>query len=93
MRDHHMNCKAAANRIKVGVPATIIHGGGEDSKGQMLIVFHTVQAFITTMDQLKLEMKAVDEVSSSALRCCSYHSERVHVCTCMVLCEHRFILI
>lgn len=57
-----MNCKAAANRIKVGVPATLIHGAGEDSKGQMLIVFHTVQAFITTMDQLKLEMKAVDEV-------------------------------
>jgi hypothetical protein len=33
----------------------------------MLIVFHTVQAFITTMDQLKLEMKAVDEVSSHHL--------------------------
>jgi hypothetical protein len=23
MRDHHMNCKAAANRIRVGVPATV----------------------------------------------------------------------
>lgn len=46
-----------------GVPASIEHnaGGGEE-KGKELHVFHVVQHFITTMDSLKLEMKAVDQL-------------------------------
>jgi ESCRT-I complex subunit VPS28 len=66
MRANDMNCTAAAQRLLVtGVPATVEHGGsstveiGADDK---LTVFHAVQAFITTMDQLKLNMCAVDEL-------------------------------
>mmetsp|Transcript_23273 Transcript_23273/g.32897 ORF Transcript_23273/g.32897 Transcript_23273/m.32897 type:complete len:217 (-) Transcript_23273:138-788(-) len=64
MRKYNMNCPAAANRFKVGVPATIYHGGSQSSedKGRDLHVFHAVQHFITTMDSLKLEMRAVDEL-------------------------------
>jgi len=60
-----LNCNAAANRFKVGVPATTFHGAskpsGEDSKRE-IHVFHAVQHFITAMDSLKLEMKCVDEL-------------------------------
>jgi len=63
MKDYSMNCRAAANRIAQGVPATIMHGGGKDeNKGKELSVFHAVQHFITTMDALKLAMKAVDQL-------------------------------
>jgi len=64
MKEYHMTCKYAANRIKLGVPATVYHGSGGDAgeKGQELKIFHAVQAFITTMDTLKLDMKAVDEL-------------------------------
>lgn len=64
MGEYNMDCAAAANRFKIGVPATIYHGGnltGEEKKAE-LSVFHCVQHFITTMDSLKLDMKAVDEL-------------------------------
>lgn len=64
MSRYNMDCAAAANRFKIGVPATIFHGGnqtGEEKKAE-LSVFHCVQHFITTMDSLKLDMKAVDEL-------------------------------
>lgn len=64
MNQYSMDCAAAANRFKIGVPATIYHGGqqtGEEKKAE-LSVFHCVQHFITTMDSLKLDMKAVDEL-------------------------------
>jgi len=64
MGEYKMSCKAAANRLLVkGVPATVEHGGvAEKDKGEELAVFHAVQHFITTMDSLKLEMRAVDEL-------------------------------
>lgn len=67
MRDHRMQCAAAVTRLlRAGVPATVEHGGAADApateKEDRLVVFHAVQAFITTMDQLKLDMRAVDEL-------------------------------
>ena len=64
-----MECRAAENRFKVGIPATVIHGdiagnaasGGGGGKLEVA-VFHAVQHFITTMDSLKLNMRAVDEL-------------------------------
>lgn len=60
-------CKHAANRlIASGVPATVEHdsgaGGGGGGNEDALGVFHCVQHFITAMDSLKLEMRAVDEL-------------------------------
>lgn len=63
MQDYDMKCKAALNRIREGVPATVLHGGGhDDNKGNEVKVFQCSQHFITLMDSLKLGMKAVDEV-------------------------------
>ena len=45
-----------------GVPATVLHGGGKDDRAQSVIVAETVQAFITTMDALRLGQRAVDEI-------------------------------
>lgn len=65
-RQFNIECKAAANRFKIGVPATIFHGqSAPEKKGAQLQVFHAVQAFITTMDVIKLGMKAVDELHPS----------------------------
>lgn len=64
MSEYGMNCSAAANRFKIGVPATVYHGGTQNAeeKKAELSVFHAVQHFITTMDSLKLDMRAVDEL-------------------------------
>jgi len=61
------DCHAARNRLlKVGVPATVYHGGTgkklNDAKEVQLSVAQTVQYFITTIDGLQLSLKAVDEV-------------------------------
>jgi ESCRT-I complex subunit VPS28 len=56
-------CKAAAVRLSLGIPATLLYGGNEaESKGKELIIFQCVQTFITTMDSLKLDIRAVDEL-------------------------------
>lgn len=61
---YSLNCNAAVNRFKMGVPATTVHftpsAGGRD-----IHIFHAVQHFITAMDSLKLEMKCVDELHPS----------------------------
>lgn len=65
---YSLNCNAAANRFKVGVPATTFHGGHQNSgeeKKREIHVFHAVQHFITAMDSLKLSMKCVDELHPS----------------------------
>ena len=47
---------------RTGVPATVLHSAGTDSRAEAVIVAETVQAFITAMDALRLGQKAVDEV-------------------------------
>lgn len=47
--------------LGIGVPATVMHPQA-DSRGDNVIIAETVQAFITLMDILKLNQRAVDEV-------------------------------
>lgn len=68
-RQFDMSCQAALNRLKIGVPATVEHAagnGGDDGGGGGMMtaksVAETVQAFITLMDALKLDMRAVDHL-------------------------------
>ncbi|CAG8460979.1 2769_t:CDS:2 [Ambispora gerdemannii] len=64
MNDYKLECPAAFNRIKIGVPATIEHSGptDHDSSKSAKYVAETVQHFITSMDALKLKYKAVDDI-------------------------------
>lgn len=63
MGDYKMRAKNAANRLLVkGVPATIEHGGASNDKGDNLTILMATQSFITTMDTLKLNMSAADEL-------------------------------
>ncbi|RUS17532.1 VPS28 protein-domain-containing protein [Endogone sp. FLAS-F59071] len=64
MRDYKLACPAAANRLKIGVPATYEHAVGEnyDSGKSAKYVAETVQHFITLMDALKLNLLAVDQL-------------------------------
>ena len=56
-------CKAAINRIRTGVPATMVHGGMTmEAGGGASLVFRAAQAYITVLDALKLGMKAVDQL-------------------------------
>eukprot|EP00976_Prorocentrum_cordatum_P092210 1188838-Prorocentrum_minimum.AAC.2 len=65
---YHMECPAAVNRLLVsGIPATIEHGNSGRSStagggGSEVFVAETVQLFITTMDALKINMTAVDNL-------------------------------
>jgi ESCRT-I complex subunit VPS28 len=57
-----LDCPRARNRLLVvGVPATVVHAT-HDERGEAVIVAETVQGFITAMDALKLNQRAVDEV-------------------------------
>lgn len=61
-RQYQIDCpRAYARLFQAGVPATFIHPTSSN-KAESLIVAETVQAFITTMDALKLGQRAVDEI-------------------------------
>ena len=64
MSAYSMECPAAVQRlIHSGVPATIEHGQARnDAESAVASVAETVQHFITTMDGLKLNLSAVDQL-------------------------------
>ncbi|KAJ8611956.1 hypothetical protein CTAYLR_004396 [Chrysophaeum taylorii] len=65
MREYKMDCPRARERLlRIGVPATILHqsAGNADAADSAVRVAECVQHFITAMDALKLEQRAVDEV-------------------------------
>ena len=43
------------------MPATVLHASS-DNRAESVVVAETVQAFITAMDALRLQQRAVDEV-------------------------------
>ena len=68
IQTYNIDCKAGINRYKLKIPATQLHGSinlSSTNKTNELSVFHAVQSFITTIDALKLEMCAVDELHPS----------------------------
>jgi chaperonin cofactor prefoldin len=66
MRDYRMDCRAASIRFTIGVPATMVHGSsssdGQDAKAKQLLVFQTVQHFITCKNCLELDVRAIDQL-------------------------------
>jgi len=63
---YNVDCPRAVERlITVGVPATTMHGlstSGSSSKSHVLLSAEVTQMFITTMDAVNLNRRAVDEV-------------------------------
>jgi ESCRT-I complex subunit VPS28 len=58
-RNYSVDCPRAYERLIIaGVPATVMHPTA-DTRAESVLVAETVQAFITTMDALKLGQKAV----------------------------------
>lgn len=63
MELYQMDCPRATERLlRMGVPEPMKGGGGYDSAAHAVTVAETVQHFITTMDAVKLEQRAVDEL-------------------------------
>mmetsp|Transcript_12825 Transcript_12825/g.22114 ORF Transcript_12825/g.22114 Transcript_12825/m.22114 type:complete len:246 (+) Transcript_12825:77-814(+) len=60
--EYKMNCPAAANRLKTGVPATVEHAAQTEADVAAKHVAEATQHFITAMDSLKLNMSAVDQL-------------------------------
>ncbi|CAH8872445.1 unnamed protein product [Trichobilharzia szidati] len=58
MRKYKMDCPAALERIKEGRPITI----KDDKQNVNKCIADTVSLFITIMDKLRLEIRAMDEV-------------------------------
>ncbi|KAJ8033974.1 Vacuolar protein sorting-associated protein 28-like [Holothuria leucospilota] len=58
VKKYKMSCSAAIERIKEDRPITIKDDKGNTSE----CIAHIVSLFITAMDRLRLEMKAVDEI-------------------------------
>lgn len=70
MEDFDVQTPSAYKRLEIsGVPATVEYGGGDSGIGKPaeLHVAAAVQHFITTMDSLKLEMVAVDDLHPSLI--------------------------
>lgn len=66
-RSYGLSCPAAFARIRAGVPASLVHGDAEaDAKrNRALNVLDIGERFITAMDAIKLNMRAVDELFPS----------------------------
>ena len=63
MKLYQMDCPRATERLlKMGVPEPIKGGSGADAGAVVMTVAETVQHFITAMDAVKLEQRAVDEL-------------------------------
>jgi ESCRT-I complex subunit VPS28 len=64
MQRFQMDCPRATQRLlKMGIPQPVNSGGGSaDSNTITVTVAETVQFFITAMDAVKLEQRAVDEL-------------------------------
>lgn len=59
---YRLECPRAVERLmKVGVPATVLHNTN-NGKADAVNVAQTVQYFITVLDSLKLNVRAVDEI-------------------------------
>ncbi len=62
MSEYHMDCPRAIERLlRLGVPATVLNPV-QDDRGEAIKVAETVQYFITAMDGVRLEQRAVDEL-------------------------------
>lgn len=57
-----LNCPAAVNRIKSGVPATTIHGGGDINVSSTLSAVDIVEKYVSTLDVVRLNTNAIDEL-------------------------------
>lgn len=63
MKLYEMDCPRAAERLlNMGVPEPIRQAEGAGGASVAVTVAETVQHFITTMDAVKLEQRAVDEL-------------------------------
>ncbi|KAJ0402596.1 hypothetical protein ATCC90586_003442 [Pythium insidiosum] len=59
---YRLDCPRALERlVRIGVPATVVHNS-TNRKADSVNVAQTVQNFITLMDVLKLNIRAVDEI-------------------------------
>ncbi|CAI5718349.1 unnamed protein product [Peronospora destructor] len=60
--EYRLDCPRALERlVRIGVPATVVHNT-TNRKTDSVNVAQTVQNFITVMDVLKLNIRAVDEI-------------------------------
>ncbi|KAL0066554.1 Vacuolar protein-sorting-associated protein 28 [Marasmius tenuissimus] len=65
MKKYRMDYSAALERVKVGVPATVEHPGGDtggSGSETAKWVAETTESFITFMDGLKLNLRAKDQL-------------------------------
>jgi ESCRT-I complex subunit VPS28 len=63
MQVYQMDCPLAADRLlKIGVPEQMLAPSSAKAHDVAITVAETAEHFITTMDALKLETKAVDEL-------------------------------
>ncbi len=65
--EYGLSCSAALSRVRAGVPASVAHGdaAADERRNRALNVLDTGERFITAMDALKLNMRAVDELFPS----------------------------
>lgn len=60
---YKMGCALAVERLlTAGVPATVMHAHSDMGQGEAAIVAQVTQYFITAMDTLKLDQRAIDEI-------------------------------
>lgn len=61
-KQYQIECPRAFERLlRTGVPATVVHATHDD-RNDTVVVAQTTQAFITAMDAIKLDQRAVDQV-------------------------------
>jgi len=66
-QEYQLSCGAALSRVRAGIPASVVHGDAETEarRNRSINVMDISERFITAMDALKLNMRAVDELFPS----------------------------
>ena len=63
IRQYRIECPLAVTRLlEHGVPATVMHAATDSSRDTTVLVAEATQFFITALDTLKLDQRAVDEI-------------------------------
>ena len=63
IRRFRIDCPMAVTRLlEHGVPATVMHAATDSSRDTTVLVAEATQFFITALDTLKLDQRAVDEI-------------------------------
>ena len=72
IEENQIQCPRAVDRLmKYGVPATVLHASHHDDQGDAYLSSQATHSFITLMDAIRLQQRAVDDIKPLVITLCT----------------------